>query len=68
MSIWFDFSEGRIKKGDCLLAMGDYTASMGWLRRSNFREENESNLEWFAKQEVARKLARVVLIAEACLY
>ena len=65
VSVWFDFSEGRIKKGDYLLAMGDNTASMGWLRRSNFREENESNLEWFAKQEVARKLARVVLIAEA---
>ena len=68
VSIWFDFIEGRIKKGDCLLAMGDNTASMGWLRRSNFREENESNLEWFAKQEVARKLARIVLLAEACLY
>ena len=68
VSIWFDFSEGRIKKRDCLLAMGNNTAPMGWLRRSNFREENESNLEWFAKQEVARKLARVVLIAEACLY
>ena len=56
MSIWFDFSEGRIKKGDCLLTMGDNISSMGWLRRSIFREEHESNLEWFAKQEVARKL------------
>ena len=34
----------------------------------NFREENQSNLEWLAKQEEARKLARTVLIAEACLY
>ena len=46
---------------DCLLGMGDNTASMGWLRRSNFRENNEHDSEWLAKQKVARKLAELVL-------
>lgn len=40
ISIWFDSLEKRIKKGDCLLAMGDNTSAMGWIRRSNFREED----------------------------
>ena len=30
--------------------MGDNTASMGWIRRSNFREEDETHLDWFVKQ------------------
>ena len=60
--------EGRTAPLDCILAMGDNTASMGWLRRSNFREGEESDNEWLAKQKVARKVAELILDSEATLY
>ena len=74
IQIWWDVLEGRIVKGSCVLAMGDNMSSMGWLRRSNFKEtieetgEMESNEEWAVKQDIARKCADVILEAEACLY
>ena len=68
ISIWIDFIEQRIQPLDCLLGMGDNTASMGWMRRSNFRENDEHDTEWLAKQRVARKLANIVLDSEAALY
>jgi hypothetical protein len=54
--------------------MGDNMSSMGWLRRSNFKEtfeetgELESNEEWAIKQDIARKLTDIILEKEACLY
>ena len=68
ISIWIDKIEGKLEPLDCILGMGDNTASMGWLRRSNFRERDEQDVEWLVKQKVARKLASIVLEAEACLY
>ena len=68
ISIWIDIIEGTTKAQDCLLGMGDSTAAMGWLRRSNFREAEESDNEWLVKQDVARKVAEVVLQADAVLY
>ena len=56
VSIWIDVIENKIQPLDCLLGMGDNTASMGWLRRSNFRENDENDQEWLAKQKVSRKL------------
>ena len=60
--------EGRLEPLDCLLGMGDNTASMGWLRRTNFRESDENDMEWLVKQQVARKLASIVLEADCCIY
>ena len=68
ISIWIDDLEGRIQQMDCLLGMGDNTASMGWLRRSNFRQNDECDMEWIVKQKVARKVAEIVLGSNACLY
>jgi hypothetical protein len=75
VQIWFDVIEGRIPPLSCILAMGDNTSSMGWIRRSNFREEAsdknkelETNDDWLIKQEIARKAADLVLLANACLY
>ena len=48
---------------------------MGWLRRSNFREdanennkESEINEDWLVKQDIARKLAYLVMEVDSCLY
>ena len=68
VSIWLDKIEGKLDKQECLLAMGDNTASMGWLRRSNFRENEEHDTEWLAKQSVARKVAEIILDSDTCLY
>ena len=68
VSIWIDKIEGKLNSLDCLLAMGDNTASMGWLRRSNFRENKEGDIEWLAKQRVARKVADTILESNTCLY
>ena len=68
ISIWIDVLEKKTKPLDCLLGMGDNTASMGWLRRSNFRENEEHDLEWLAKQKVARKVATLVLNSGTTLY
>ncbi len=74
IQIWLDALDGRITKGTCILAMGDNMSSMGWMRRSNFKEvvegtgELESNEEWAIKQDISRKLAEIILEQEACLY
>ena len=68
VSIWIDVLEGKIHPQDCILAMGDNTASMGWLRRSNFRENEEGDQEWISKQKVARKVADLILDSQATLY
>ena len=48
--------------------MGDSTTAMGWLRRSNFKQAEESDIEWEIKQNVARKLATLVLDAKQVLF
>ena len=68
VSIWIDIAEHRITPLDCLLGMGDNTAAMGWLRRANFRERDENDRDWYAKQCVARKLASLVLESNTVLY
>jgi hypothetical protein len=66
--IWIDILEGAVSKHDCLLGLGDSTSAMGWLRRSNFREKQEGDTDWIAKQQVARQLAHLVIDSETVLY
>ena len=49
IAIWIDILEQRVTKGDCVLAIGDNTSAMGWLRRSNFRQKDESDCSWNVK-------------------
>ena len=68
IQIWTDIIEKRVKSEDCILAMGDNTTAMGWLRRSNFRQTDEDDNDWRVKQNIARKLAALILDAGAMLY
>ena len=72
MQIWVDIEEDRVKSTDCILAMTDNTSAMGWLRRTNFREERggdkENDNDWLVKQQVAQKLAEILMDAQVCLY
>jgi hypothetical protein len=54
---WVDIIAGRLSKSDCALSMTDSTTSAGWMRKSNFREE-EDPLQAAARIEVARSHAR----------
>ncbi|GKY93515.1 hypothetical protein MPSEU_000318900 [Mayamaea pseudoterrestris] len=40
--IWLAVAEGRLKRGDCVLAIGDNTTAAGWMRRSNFSDETST--------------------------
>jgi len=64
-----DILEGRIQEEDCILGMGNNTSSIGWLQHSNFCAKDESDFNWFIKQQVAKKLAvEEVLNVKALLY
>ena len=60
--------EGKTKSEDCLLSIGDNTSALGWMRRSNFRKKDESDVSWRVKQQLGRKLAHLVLDSNTVLY
>ena len=68
ISIWIDIEETITQPLDCLLGMGDNTASMDWLKRSNFRENDEHESGWLEKQKVSRKLVELVLYSNTIVY
>ena len=68
VSLWIDIIEGTVNKEDCVLAIGDNTSAMGWLRRSNFRQKDDSDISWDVKQQLSRHLANLTLNADICLY
>ena len=41
--IWQDYLDNDISPESCILSMGDSTTSSGWLQKSNFQEEDETN-------------------------
>ena len=66
--IWLDILKGRVPPESCLLSMGDSTTAAGWLRKSNFKEDDENDVETTVKLITARHLANLILHAKACLY
>ena len=68
VSIWIDIIEGRTNKQDCILTMGDNTGALGWLRRSYFRQKDESENSWDVKQQQGRHLANLTLAADITHY
>ena len=55
---WVDILAGRIQQGDCALSMTDSTTSAGWLQKSNFREDDDDEVQVAARIAVARAHAR----------
>jgi hypothetical protein len=54
---WVDIIAGRLQKGDGALSMTDSTTSEGWLRKTNFREENDQ-IQSSTRIQIARDHAR----------
>ena len=63
-----DILEGHVPPESCLLSMGDSTTATGWLRKSNFKDDDENDVETTVKLIAARHLATLILQAKACLY
>ena len=68
VSIWIDIIEHRLQSEDCVLSIGDNTSSLGWMRRSNFRQKEESDESWEVKQHLGRHLAQLTLDSDIVLY
>ena len=56
---WIDSIEGNLPPLSVTLAMGDNTNAAGWLRKSNFVDDNESAPHAAVKLMVARKHAQI---------
>ncbi len=54
---WVDIIANQLQKGDCALSMTDSTTREGWLRKSNFKEENDL-IQASVRIQVAREHAR----------
>ena len=48
--------------------MGDSTTAAGWLRKSNFKEDDENDVETTVKLVAARHLVTLILKTKACFY
>ena len=55
IGVWIDIIEKRVNNLSCILSMTDSTTSAGWLKKSNFQEnESESKEMTAAKLSIAR--------------
>jgi hypothetical protein len=53
ISPWFDILAGCLNDGDCSLSMMDSTTSEGWMRKMNFKED-ENGIQATIRIEVAQ--------------
>ena len=75
VSIWVDYAEGNIPPESCILAMGDNTTSLGWMKKSNFAEKDlvapdrsDTEEDMTAKLAWSRKLAGLISARNDQLY
>ena len=61
---WVDILEGDIPPLSCFLSMTDSSTSAGWLKKSNFPDDNEEEIHFHSKLELARTHADRVLKAD----
>ena len=60
--------ENYITPNSCLLVNGDSSTAQGWIRKSNFSSEDESDPEINVKLQVARKVVLTLIEKEACVF
>ena len=65
---WIDIIEGHFPPLSISLAMGDNTNAAGWLRKSNFQPDDESDVYTEVKLIAARKHAQLHIEAKATNY
>ena len=65
---WFDLLTHNLPPLSCTLSLTDSTTSAGWLRRSNFKENDESDDHQLAKLTLSRSHAKRFLDHEVKEY
>jgi hypothetical protein len=64
ITIWIDFIHNDILSESCILSQTDNTSAAGWLRKSNFSDEEDLAVQLTA----ARHLASLIINNDCCLY
>ncbi len=68
IGLWLEIEEGALPSLSCILAKGDSTTAMGWIRRSGKYRAGFDDPSNTARLCIARKIAALVLNADICLY
>jgi hypothetical protein len=63
ITVWVDIMSGHIKSEDCILSQTDNTSAAGWLRKSNFADEDDEYIQLVT----AKKLSSLVIASQSCL-
>ena len=58
---WIDLIENNLPPFSCTLSQTDSTTTAGWLRKSNFKDDNENEIHKHCKLNLARDHASRLL-------
>jgi len=64
IAIWIDCHLGVVNPEDCLLSQTDSSSAAGWLRKFNFAEDQDKEIQL----STARKLAALLIDSQCCIY
>jgi hypothetical protein len=67
VGIWIEIDENA-KPETCILAFGDNTSAIGWIHKSKFRQDNDTEHSVHAKLTIARKLASLAIKKEIRIF
>ena len=64
ITIWIDISLGIIQPEDCILSQTDSSLAAGWLRKTNFADSQDEEIQL----QTAKKLATLLIDSQSCIY
>jgi len=63
ITIWIDIYLGLISPEDCILSQTDSSSAAGWLRKSNFADDQDEEIHL----HTAKKLATLLIDSQSCI-
>jgi hypothetical protein len=64
ITIWVNFLNDNIDKESCILSQMDSSTAAGWLKKSNFTNREDENVQL----TTARQLGQLLIDSRSCLY
>jgi hypothetical protein len=64
VTIWIDILLGLVQPEDCISSQTDSSSAAGWLRKSNFAESQDEEIQLCT----ARKLTTLLIDSHSCIY
>jgi hypothetical protein len=64
ITIWVEFLNNNIEKESCILSQTDSSTASGWLKKSNFADKEDENVQL----TTARQLGQLLIRSKSCLY